>query len=114
MRRSPGAPDRGRGRSVAPPCRDALRPRRPHGFGSRDRRRLRPRSRRPGHPPAPQDRGLSKDPALPADRPRRGLHAGGRLMARRIVARLVGPRVLKRWLPKTLWGRSFLIIVLPV
>jgi two-component system, OmpR family, osmolarity sensor histidine kinase EnvZ len=33
---------------------------------------------------------------------------------RRMVTRLVGPRLLKRWLPKTLWGRSFLIIVLPV
>src|SRR5436190_78644 len=35
-------------------------------------------------------------------------------MANRALARLVGPRLLKRWLPKTLWGRSFLIIVLPV
>ena len=35
-------------------------------------------------------------------------------MAQRAIARLVGPRFLKRWLPKTLWGRSFLIIVLPI
>lgn len=35
-------------------------------------------------------------------------------MLRRFFARLVGPRLLKRWLPKTLWGRSFLIIVLPI
>lgn len=35
-------------------------------------------------------------------------------MARRFMARLFGPRLLKRWVPTTLWGRSFLIIVLPI
>ncbi|MDB5453458.1 MAG: integral rane sensor signal transduction histidine kinase [Caulobacteraceae bacterium] len=35
-------------------------------------------------------------------------------MANRFLARLFGPRLLKHWLPKTLWGRSFLIIVLPI
>jgi len=31
-----------------------------------------------------------------------------------VLARALGPRRLKRWLPRTLWGRSLLIIVLPV
>ncbi|HET9160312.1 MAG TPA: ATP-binding protein [Caulobacteraceae bacterium] len=35
-------------------------------------------------------------------------------MAGRLLARAFGPRAVKRWLPTTLWGRSFLIIVLPI
>ena len=33
---------------------------------------------------------------------------------RRILLRLVGPRIFKRWLPTTLYGRSLLIIIIPM
>ena len=42
-------------------------------------RRQCPRRRRPGHPPAPQNRGRSQAAALSADRARRGLRAPPRL-----------------------------------
>jgi two-component system osmolarity sensor histidine kinase EnvZ len=33
---------------------------------------------------------------------------------RRLLLRLVGPRIFKRWLPTTLYGRSLLIIIIPM
>src|ERR1700742_3694787 len=32
----------------------------------------------------------------------------------RLLMRLLGPRFLKRWLPTTLYGRSVLIIIIPM
>ena len=36
-----------------------------------------------------------------------------RLIGDRFFTRLLGPRFIKRWLPKSLFGRSLLIIILP-
>ena len=56
------------------------------GRGPRRRRRrgAGARRRRADHPPAPQDRGRPARAALPADRPRLGLHAGAGLTGRHL------------------------------
>ena len=115
-RRRAGAAHRGARRSC---CASWRRP--PHApvdrleLARETRRRRRPRGRHPGHPPAAQDRGRPEEPALPADRARRRLHAGAGLMAPR-CPRL--PSLLWRCssaaLPTSLFGRSLLIIVLPI
>ena len=98
-------------------ARTPARAGRPPGAGPRHRRHRRPRGRRPGHPPAPQDRGRPQDPALPADRARRGLHAGARLMQRphlRVLTAGSGRGCSSAGCRRSLFGRSLLIIVLPV
>ena len=37
-----------------------------------------------------------------------------RLIGDRFFTRLLGPRFIKRWLPRSLFGRSLLIIILPM
>src|SRR5690606_27593492 len=79
----------------------------------------RPRRGRAGHAPAPQAGERPQEPALPPDRAGRGLHAGAGLMSPPAgQAWRYGPRFwvrfLRRRLPTSLWGRSLLIIVLPV
>src|SRR5690606_23958081 len=106
-------PDRGRAAAAAHPRPLAARAGGPAGTGPRHRRSFRPRRGRPGHPPAPQDRGRPQGAALPADRARGRLHAGARLMRPRLTARILA-RWIKRQLPTSLFGRSLLIIILPI
>ena len=120
------SPYRGRGQApeaAGPEPGQAHRPLRPR---QRDQRRLggrlRSRHRRAGHAPAPQDRGRPEEPALPADRARGSATCSRPTDALpmnpwrflRRFRRVLTPRFLKRFVPTSLFGRSLLIILLPI
>src|SRR3546814_5853592 len=112
--------------------RRADQPRRP-GRGKRGQRQ-RPHHRRAGHPPAPQDRGRPEVPALSADCARHRLRADAGLTLRATAADDPpapdkgalsaapadplyphgAPGRVRRLLPRSLLGRSVLIIVTPL
>src|SRR5690606_21694916 len=85
----------------------------------RKRRCQRPRRRCPDQSPAPQDRGRSRPPAPAADRPRRGLPAHGRAMTTSSATER--PAIARKrsssfgtLMPRGLYTRSLLIVILPI
>ena len=114
-RRRAGAADRGRGPAAAPSSPAPPRAGRPLRAGPRDAPSRRPRGRHPGHPPAPQDRGRPE-----ATRATCRPSAAWATCWRRTDAACPAPgapsllALLKRRAPTSLFGRSLLIIVLPI